>query len=137
MTIPVVNISPLVAAVDAAVTAAGVPFGDSDKPADFAADKPYVVGFFDGGKIVDLSLKDRDGLEVHAVFHTYALSPDGVRIGRKRLISALYGLARSSQGGWLVHVPVHQAALAIDRDDRTIPTLYWQSDEFTIRLTPA
>jgi hypothetical protein len=137
VTAPAVNINAFVAAVDAAVTAAGVPFGDSNKPTDFAIDKPYAVGYFDGGQITDRTMRYRDGLWVHAMIHSYGLSPDSVRIGRRKTLSALFSLAGTSQGGWLVHTPVHQVAMAIDRDDRTIPTLYWQSDEFSIRLTPA
>lgn len=131
------NINPLVAAVDAALTAVGVPFGDSDKPTDSQSGKPYVVGMFDSGRVTDRTMLSRDGASVWMVLHTYALSPDGVRIGRRLALSAVFGLAGAQVGRWTVHVPVHTATISIERDDRVNPALYWQSDDFTLRLTPS
>lgn len=131
------DINALVAALDTALTAAGVPFGDSNRPSDVVQDQPYVVGFFDGGLIVDRTLLGRDGIEVSVVLHTYGWSPDSVRVGRRKTLGALFGLARTTAGTWLVHTPVHNAALSIAREDRMNPPLYWQTDDFTIRLTPA
>lgn len=132
-----VNINPLVAAIDAALTAVGVPFGDSNRPADVVADRPYVVGFFDGGRVWDKSMLSRDQVSLSAVFHSYALSPDAVRVGRAKTITAVFGLAGSIYGGWRVHLPVHTAALPIEREDKLSPPLYWQTDDFMFRLTPA
>jgi dienelactone hydrolase len=132
---PVLNVNPLVAAIDAAVTAAGVPFGDSNRPGDVVAGKPYVVGYCDGGQITDESLRSRDGVTVGCVFHSYGLSPDSVRIGRKALLVAVFGLGGTVVDGWTVHVPVHEAPVPMDRDDNVNPPLYWQTDEVTIRLT--
>jgi hypothetical protein len=137
MTAPAVNINPLVAAIDTAVTAAGVPFGDSNKPSDAVTGKPYVVGHFDGGQITDDSLRARDGIVVGGTFHSYGWSPDAVRIGRAKLLTALFGLTGQTIGGWVVHMPVHEAPVPIDRDDTVNPPLYWQTDEVTWRLSPA
>lgn len=137
MTAPPLNINSLVAAVDAAVTASGIPFGDSNKPTDAVANKPYVVGYFNGGRVTDRTLLSRDGVEVWAIFHTFGLSPDAVRVGRRQTLQAVFGLSGSTHGGWTVHLPVHSSALTIERDDRVNPALYWQTDEFTIRMTPA
>jgi hypothetical protein len=138
VTAPTLNVSPLVSAIDAAVTAAGVPFGDSNKPADAVANKPYVVGYFDGGQITDDTLRSRDGVTVGCVFHSYGLSPDAVRIGRKSLLAAVFSLAGQTVGGWLVHMPVHEVPVPMDRDDTANPgPLFWQTDEVTIRLTAA
>lgn len=132
-----VNINPLVAALDAACTSRGVPFGDSNKPTDVVPDSPYVVCHTDGGLLTDKSLRSRDGIRVSLVLHTYAWSPDGVRAGRRKVIDALYSVVGSALGGWIVNVPVHQEALPIEREDQPNPPLYWQTDAFTVRLSPA
>lgn len=137
MSSPVLDINLLVAAIDTAITAAGIPFGDSNRPVDVVTGKPYVVGFFNGGRVTDHTMSYRDGADVWMVLHTFGYSPDSVRVGRRRTLSAVFDLAGQVTGGWVVHTPVHSAALSIERDDRTTPTLYWQPDEFTIRLTPA
>lgn len=134
---PAVNINPLVAAIDAALTAVGIPFGDSNRPTDFVPARPYVVGFFDGGRLWDKSLRSRDQVTVSALFHTYAQLPDAVRVGRSKTIAAVMSLAGTTQGGWLVHTPVHTTALPIEREDKLSPVLYWQTDDFMFRLTPA
>lgn len=137
VTAPPVNINPLVAALDAAFTAVGVPFGDSNRPTDATLNKPYVVGYFDGGRVFDKSMTSRDSLSVSAVFFTYAQLPDAVRVGRSKTIAAVFSLAGQSLGGWKIHTPVHTAALPIEREDKVTPTLYWQTDDFVFRLTPA
>jgi hypothetical protein len=137
MTVPAVNINPLVAAVDAACTAAGIPFGDTNKPVDVQPNKPYVVGFFDGGRVGDRTMLSRDGVTVWMVLHTYGFTPDSVRVGRRQMLSAVFGLTGQSFGGWQLHAPVHSMTLATERDDRVNPPLYWQSDDFTLRLTPS
>lgn len=137
MSIPVLDINPLIAAIDAAVTARGVPFGDSNRPSDLIQDQPYVVAFNDGGRITDQSLVSRDGMRVSIVFQTYAWSPDAVRIGRRKAIEAFFGLAGTTVGGWYVHLPVHNASMAIEREDKLSPPLFWQSDDFGVRLSPA
>lgn len=137
MTAPTVNINPLVAAIDTAVTAAGVPFGDANRPTDVVTNRPYVVGHFDGGQLTDETLRSRDGVTVGCTFHSYGWSPDSVRIGRNKLIGAVFALAGTVVGGWLVHMPVHEVPVPMDRDDTVNPPLYWQTDELTIRLTAA
>jgi hypothetical protein len=132
-----VNVNALIAAVDAALTAEGVPFGDSNRPADLVQDRPYVVGFTDGGMVTDRSLVGRDGVVVSLLLQTYGYTPDSVRVGRKKAIDAVYGLAGTTQGTWRVRVPVHTASLPIEREDKLSPPLYWQTDDFTISLTPA
>lgn len=136
MTAPAINITPLVEALAAAMTTAGVPFGDSNKPPNVGK-KPYVVGYFDGGQVTDRSLRTRDGLSLGAVFHSYGLSPASVRGGRKALLAAVFGLAGQNIDGWTVHKPVHQVPVPMDRDDAVDPPLYWQTDEITLRLTRA
>jgi hypothetical protein len=70
------------------------------------------------------------------VFHSYGLSPDSVRIGRRALLTAVFGLTGTTQGGWVVHMPVHEVPVPMDRDDQANPgPLFWQTDEVTIRLT--
>lgn len=133
----IVNVNALVAAIDSALTAAGIPFGDSNRPTDIVTDRPYVVGFFDGGRVSDRTMLSRDGLDLSMVFHTYAWSPDSVRVGRRKTIDAVFGLAGTTAGSWRVHTPVHQAAMPIEREDKLSPPLYWQVDDFTVRLTPA
>jgi hypothetical protein len=137
MTAVTLNISPLVAAIDAAVTAVGIPFGDSNKPTDAVANKPYVVCYADGGQVVDETLLARDGVAVGLVFHTYGLSPESVRGGRKLLLAAVFALTGTEVGGWLVHMPVHEVPVSMGRDDNVTPALFWQTDEVTIRLTAA
>jgi hypothetical protein len=137
VTAPTLNITPLVAAIDAAVTAAGVPFGDARKPSDVLAGRPYVVGHFDGGHITDETLLSRDGVSVGATFHTYGLSPEAVRGGRQKLIAAVFSLGGTVVDGWQVSVPVHEVPVPMDRDDKVSPPLFWQTDDVTIRLTRA
>lgn len=137
MTAPTLNISPLVTAIDAAVTAAGIPFGDANKPGDAVAARPYVVGHFDGGQITDATMRSRDGVTVGCTFHTYGLSPEAVRGGRQRLLTAVFGLAGQTVDGWVVHMPVHEAPVPMDRDDDVNPALYWQTDEVTLVLSAA
>ena len=137
MTAPTLDISPLVVAIDTAVTTAGIPFGDANKPADAVAGRPYVVGHFDGGQITDESLRSRDGITVGCTFHSYGLSPESVRGGRRKLLAAVFGLAGTVVDGWQVHTPVHEVPVPMDRDDKVSPPLYWQTDDVTIRLTRA
>lgn len=133
----VLDVNQLVSALDTAVTAAGIPFGDSNRPTDVVQDQPYVVAFFDGGRIFDRTLVGRDGVELSLTLSTYAWAPDSVRVGRRKAVNAVFGLARTTVGTWRVHTPVHSAALAIEREDKLTPPLYWQTDDFTILLTPA
>lgn len=132
-----VNVNPLVQALDVACTSRGIPFGDSNRPDDAVIDSPYVVVHTDGGRLTDKSLLSRDGVTVSIVFHTYAWSPDGARAGRRKVIDALFSVVGSVVGGWIVNVPVHQEALPIEREDQVNPPLYWQTDSFTVRLSPA
>lgn len=132
-----VDINPLVAALDAACTSRGVPFGDSNRPDDLVTDDPYVVCHTDSGLLTDKSLLGRDGVTVTLVLHSYAWSPQGVRAGRRKVLEALYSVVGSVLGGWKVNVPVHLEALPIEREDQLNPPLYWQTDNFSVRLSPA
>lgn len=137
MTAPPVNVNPLVDALRSSLAAVGVPFGDSNRPSDVTIGKPYVVAFFDGGRVWDRSLLSRDQVSLSVVFFTYAETPGSARVGRSKLIAAIESLAGQTFGGWVCHLPVHVETLPMEREDKVNPPLYWSTDDFMFRMTPA
>lgn len=134
MTAPVVDARPLVDAIEAAVIAGGVLFGDGVKPANVGT-KPYVVAFFDGGTVDDRSLKSRDGWVLTGTFHCSGLTPDSARIAVRGLRSAILGLRGAVIDGRTVQMPVHLTGAPMTRDDDADPPLFIQVDEWRIRTS--
>jgi hypothetical protein len=138
VTVPAFDVSPMIAAIRTAIVGAGLPFGDANRPNfDATNRRPYVVGWFDGGQVIDRTMRYRDGMVLGCVFHTYGYAPDSVRGARRALIDALLSLHGTTAGGWVASVPVPQSPIPMDRDSAVSPPLYWQTDEVSIRLAPA
>lgn len=133
MTTPVVDARPVVDAIEAALLAGGVVFGDSVKPANVGT-KPYVVGFFDAGTITDQTMKSRDGWSIVGSFHCSGLSPDSARFAVIKLRAAILGLQGQTIGGRTVLKPTHEVGRPMDRDDDADPPLFIQFDEWRLRL---
>lgn len=134
MTVPVVDARPVVDAIEAAVIAGGVAFGDGVKPADVGT-KPYVVAFFDSGTVDNRSLKSRDGWVITGTFHNSGLTPDAARIATVKLRAAILGLHGQTIAGRQVKMPENLVARPMDRDDDADPPLFIQVDEWRLRLS--
>lgn len=134
MTAPVVDPRPVVDAIESALLAGGVVFGDSVKPADVGA-KPYVVGFFDAGTVTDKTMRSRDGWAIVGSFHCSGLSPDSSRFAVLKLRAAILGLRGQTLGGRIAQMPEHLVGRPMGRDDDADPPLFIAYDEWRIRLT--
>ncbi|WP_143018732.1 hypothetical protein [Geodermatophilus sp. DSM 45219] len=137
MTAPAIpDAQPLINAVEAAVTSHGFLIGDGEKPED-VTDRPYIVAWWDAGRITDRTLRSRDGFRVSAIFHSVGQSPEAVRIAVKALRTAILGLNGAQVGGWKVQTPSHHPAIPLARDDDKNPPIWTQADEWHFRLSPA
>lgn len=132
MTVLVVDAQPLATAIKAAIT--GIAVGEGVKPS-VAAGAPYVVVWFDSGRVTDKSLRSRDGFDLVAVFQCYGGDPDAVRFGIRKVREAAFNLADATVGGRTVQMPEHGGAPPMQRDDKAQPPLWWQSDEWRFRTT--
>lgn len=130
---PVVDAQPLADALAAAMTAEGIAYAEGRKPT-VAAGRPYVVGWFDQGVIGDQTMRFRDGWSMVVVLQSYGLSPDSVRVAVRKARAAVLGLAGDAVAGRVVQMPTHQASPPMQRDDDVDPPLWWQADEWRIRL---
>ena len=133
MTAPVVDAEPLITAIKGAVTAAGVLIADSRKP-DGVGNKPYIVAFFDAGRVEDKSLRSRDGFSLYASFQCAGLEPWSARFAVHRLRQAVLSMAGTSVGGMTVLMPSHEYPGPMTRDDDADPALFVQIDEWRFRV---
>lgn len=133
MTAPVTS-QPIVAALDAAVTAAGVAFGDGLKPTD--ATTRYVVAWFPPGKVEDSSLRSRDGFSVVGTFHCYGQTTEAARIANRVLTEAILSLRGQIIGGRQLMAP-EQLSDAWNRDDDLTPPMFDAISEWRFGTTPA
>lgn len=124
---------PLVAAISAGLTAAGVAFGDGKKPT-VAAGKPWVVGWFDAGTVDNRSLRSRDGWVCVGTFHSFGLTPESARIANRALRSVVLGLHLTTVGGRVVQMPENLVAVPMSRDDDADPAVFLLIDEWRIRV---
>lgn len=137
MTLPVIDLQPLVSAVKAAMQDEGIAYDEGRKPSGVTTGRPYVVGWFDQGLITDRSLRSRDGLVVVLVLQSYGFSPDSVRVAVRRSRVALAGLIGDTVGAFVLLPPEHRPGPPMQRDDAADPPLWWQSDEWLLRTSPA
>lgn len=136
MTAPAtVSVQPLAATIGAALTTAGVPFGDGKRPAATGT-KPFIVGWFDAGTYGARTLVGGDDWTCVLVAHCAGLTPESSRVAVARLASALYSLHRTTVAGRTVQYPQNLSSqpMTVERDgDRDI---YVQAVEWRLRLTP-
>jgi hypothetical protein len=123
---------PLMAAVRDAVTAAGVPFGDSRAPTREGS-KPWIVAWADAGVWVPRTMTGSAWSTV-LTCHCYGLTADSARIAARLLADALTSLAGQPVAGRLVRRPVQQAALAVSRNDADNPPTYDATVEWRLTL---
>lgn len=116
------NVGALVAALDAAVTAAGVAFGSSKKPAD--ATTRYVVADFDSGRVEDSSLRARDGWTATGTFRCYGQTDLAAWHADEILKVAILSLRGTTVDDRVLGMPLQLDAVPIQRDDDTSPPLY-------------
>ncbi len=135
MTTPVVDGQPVLDAIEASVTAAGVAYAEGRKP-QVAAGLPYIVAFFDSGVVEHRSLRMRDGWSTVGTFHCSGLTPQSARHAVRALRTAVLGMHGQTVDGRLVHVPVTGfVSPPMQRDDDADPSLFIQVDEWRIRLS--
>lgn len=125
---------PLVAAIAAGLTSAGVAFGDGRKPT-VAAGKPWVVGWF-APTIDDRSLRSRDGWVCVVTFQCFGLTPESARIASRAVSSVLLGMHRTTVGGRTVQLPENLSSVQ-GRDDDTEPPTHMVAEDWRIRTTAA
>jgi hypothetical protein len=133
VTAPTVDASPLIDAIKAAVTSAGVAIAEGRKPASVGT-RPYIVAFFDAGTVDDRSLRSRDGWSMYCSFQCAGLTPESARFAVRKLRDALLGLHLTVIGGRTVQMPVHEFPAPMTRDDDADPVLFIQIDEWRLRL---
>jgi hypothetical protein len=134
---PIVDGQPLLDALRAAVTAQGVAYEEARKPEVVGA-RPYIVAFFDSGRVESRSLRGRDGWSTVGTFHCSGLSPESVRFAVNRLRAAVLGLHGQTVDDLQVHVVVGDfRPPPMDRDDDADPPLFIQVDEWRLRTTPS
>lgn len=134
MTAPIIDAQPLIDAIEAAVSAQGVAIGNGEKPT-VAAGRPYIVHWADAGTVDDRSLRSRDGFLLTVPFQVYGFDPDSVRWAVRKLRAAVLGLHLTSIGGRSVQMPSNEPAPPMGRDDDADPKLWYQYDEWRIRLS--
>jgi hypothetical protein len=128
--VPVVDSSPLITAVKAAIT--GVALGEGKKPT-VGPNLPYVVAWFDAGTVTNRSLRSRAGFEFTGVFQCYGTSPDSVRFAVRKVREGVAPLGGVTAGGRTLRVPSHSSTVPMDRDDDVQPPIWWQTDVWTFR----
>jgi hypothetical protein len=134
VTAPVTS-QPLIDALDAAVTAAGVAFGDGRKPSD--ATTRYIVAWFDAGSITDRSLRSRDGFSAVGTFHCYGQTPEAARHAYRVLADVILSLYRAEVGGRVLLMPEQLTSLPLQRDDNLTRPLFDAVCEWRFRTSPA
>lgn len=133
MTASVVNAQPLIDAIEAAVTAAGVAFDVGRKPAN--ATTRYIVAWPDGGLVDNRTLRSRDGWSTVIVFQCYGLTPEAVSYAVRTLRAVALALhGQVVVGGRTLLMPEHLGGSSLSRDDDADPPLFMQADEWRIRL---
>ncbi len=135
MTAPVVDAGPLIDAVKAAVTGAGVLIAEGRKPANVGT-RPYVVAFFDSGTVGDRTLLSRDGWSLYCSFQCAGLTPESARFAVTKLRGAIRSLHLAKVDGRTVQMPVHEFPAPMTRDADGDPSLFIQIDEWRLRTTP-
>ena len=131
----VTSAQPLIDALKAAVTSAGVAFGDGVKPSP--ATTRYIVAWFDAGSVVDASLKSRDGFTLVGTFHCYGSTPEAARFANKVLTGAVLGLRNQVVGTRTVLAPEQLTSLPLQRDDDLSPALFDAVCEWRFPTTAA
>jgi hypothetical protein len=134
---PVVDAQPYADAVKAAMAAQSIPYAEGRKPASVPVGSPYVVGWFDPGRVENRSLRSRDGFSVVVVLQSYGSSPDSVRFAVRKGRMAIASLAGTAAGDRVILPPSHEPPPPMERDDDASPPLWWQSDEWRLRTSPA
>lgn len=134
MTAPIVDAQPLIDAIEAAVVAQGVAIGNGEKP-DVADGDPYIVHWAGSGAVDDRTMRSRDGFFLTVPFQVYGFDPDSIRWAVKKLRTAVLSLHRTTVDGRAVQMPSHVEPPPMSRDDDADPTLWWQYDEWRIRLS--
>ena len=137
MTIPVVDAQPYADAIKAALTAQSIAHAEGKKPANVAADHPYIVWWLDPGTITDRTLRSRDGLLLRLVVQHYGLTTDAVRVAVRKGRAAVASLAGAAVAGRVLLVPSHSPAEQMQRDDDVNPPLWWQTDVWSLPTSPA
>jgi hypothetical protein len=134
MTAPVVDAQPLIDAIKAEVTAAGVAIAEGKKPT-VSAGRPYIVAFYDSGAVDDRSLRSRDGWAMVGSFQCAGLSPESARFAARKLRGALLALHGATFGDRALQMPAHLGPLPMQRDDDAEPVLFIQIEEWRLRLS--
>jgi hypothetical protein len=137
VTIPVVDAQPYADAIEAAVTAQGVAYAEGRKPDGVPAGHPYIVGWLDAGTVGNRSMRSRDGFSLVVTLQCYGSSVDSVRFAVTRARAAVASLSGAAVGGRVLLVPSHEPSPPMDRDDDADPPIWWQSDEWRFRTSPA
>jgi len=136
VTAPVVDAQPFADAIGAALTVQGIAHAEGRKPT-VAAGLPYIVWWLDAGTVEDRSLRSRDGFSLVLVLQCYGLSVDAVRFAVRKGRSAVLSLSHATVGGRVLMVPEHSPGPPMSRDDDADPPIWWQSDEWRLRTSPA
>ena len=136
MTLPVVDVQPFSDAVEAALNVQGIAHAEGKKPT-VAAGLPYIVWWLDPGTVTDRTMASRDGLSVVLVLQSYGLSPDSVRVALRKGRVAMASLVGDTVGAWVLLPPEHTPGPPMQRDDDADPPIWWQSDEWRLRTSPA
>jgi hypothetical protein len=123
---------PLMAAVRDAVTAAGVPFGDSRAPAREGS-KPWIVAWADAGTWTPRTMTTSAWSTV-LTCHCYGLTADSARIAARLLADALRSLAGGRIADGLLRLPTQEAALPVSRNDADNPPTYDATVEWRLTL---
>jgi hypothetical protein len=71
------------------------------------------------------------------VLQSYGSTPESVRIAVRQGRAAVFSLFGLTVGGRTVQMPSHTPPPPMQRDDDVQPPIWWQSDEWRIRTTPA
>lgn len=134
MTTPTVNAQPVIDAVRSAVTAAGVPFGDSKMPTRDGT-KPWVVAWFDPGTVGARTMRGGDGWSTVGTFHCYGLTADSARIAARIVADAVRGLRGAPAAGRAITITEQLTSLPVSRDDAVNPPTYDAIVEWRLTLT--
>lgn len=132
MTTPVIDSKSLLAAIDTAVTAAGVAFDVGRKPAD--ATTRYVIAWPNGGVIENRSMRSRDGWSIVIPTQSYGLSPEAALFAFHAQRRAILGMHGQAFAGKQIHVLTPTDPPPLSRDDDGDKPIWTQYDEWRIRL---
>lgn len=132
----VVDAQPFADVIGAALDAQGIAHAEGRKPT-VAAGLPYVVWWLDAGSVEDRSLRSRDGFSLVLVLQCYGFNPDAVRFAVRKGRAAVAGLAGAVAGDRVLMVPEQTPPPPMTRDDDADPPIWWQSDEWRLRTSPA